>query len=187
MKIWIILTALLVFSESQNLPAGNDPTLDPANDKLFFIRNIDCTFKTCAVPNECVDESTCKCALGTANFPQIAAGPFCQYKQLNQLTGFLLQFFVFHGAGQFYLGNLNLAIPQLILCLLVYLIPCISAFSGNGFFYKRKEGGRSKFALVLLILHIIICSSVFAWWLAEAIVFGVNKYYDSTGVPLASW
>ncbi len=186
MKIWIVITTLIVLSKSETMTPANDPSSDPANDKLFFIRNMDCTFSTCGVPNQCVDENTCKCAIGTANFPQTASGPFCQYKQLNQLTGFLLQFFIFHGAGQFYLGNMNLAVPQLILCLLVYLIPCVSAFSGNGFFFKSKER-TSKFALVLFILHIIICCSVFAWWLAEAIVFGANKYIDSNGIPLASW
>ncbi len=168
-----------------------DPTTDPVNDSLFFIRNITCSVSTCIPPNQCVDNSTCKCAVGTANFPSTYTGSYCLYKQKNQLTAFLLQFFIFNGAGQFYVGNINYAVPQLIICLLSCCLPCISFCLGMGLNFKSKdstsEESRSTLGMILICLNCALGCCIFAWWLADAIIFGTNKYLDSNGVPLNSW
>jgi hypothetical protein len=33
----------------------------------------------------------------------------------------------------------------------------------------------------------LFCCIFSAWWLADVIIFGMNKYNDSNGIPLRSW
>lgn len=188
-------------SESRMLLDVNDPIYD----KFFNVRNINCTNFNCPPINACLSEKAgapptiCKCQPGYVDFVvyskdingqsvnatvPASASQYCGYEQKKQLTAFLLQFFVFCGAGQFYVGNIKYAVPQLLLCLSPCLICCLQLCFG----IKRGDAqGGSGPALVIMILNCLFSLTVCAWWLADVIIFGMNNHLDSNGVPLKPW
>jgi hypothetical protein len=190
----LILLFLLAIStkyikcEESFLRTLYEPSTDPIYDYLFMVRNIQCSaFTNCPAPNACIDANTCKCADGYVNYLQGGSITYCLYKQKSQLTAFLLQFFVFHGAGQFYVGNNEYAIPQLIICLCPTIISILMCIMGLRISKGESQEPRTIFNIVLLIFNCLFCCIFSAWWLADVIIFGMNKYNDSNGIPLRSW
>jgi hypothetical protein len=170
-----------------------DPSTDPIYDQMYYIRNIQCSsFTNCPAPNNCIDDTTCKCADGFVNLPPPKDStitsdpiPYCQYKQKSQLTAFLLQFFILHGSGHFYVGNLQYAIPQLIICLcptLIYIVMCMM-----GIKIRKTDGPRTLTNLILVLFTCLFFFTMISWWLADVIIFGTNSYNDSNGIPLRAW
>jgi hypothetical protein len=152
----------------------------------FYMPKVDiCTPQNCQPPNGCIDVNTCKCAPGFVNyFPpgkNTTATTYCTYEQKKQLTAFLLQFFIFC-AGQFYVGNIAFAIPQLFITLGPCILSCIMLCAGIGF-----KGGKDCCHLFVVILNCLFACALCGWWLADVILFGMNKYTDSNGVPLQGW
>lgn len=179
----------LVRSESE-VRELEDFYTDPKYENLFYKKNIICTSNNCPVPNACYDASTCRCADGYANYFEPGdntanTGPYCTYIRKKQLTAFLLQFFIFCGAGQFYVGNIQFAVPQLIISLAPCVISCIQLCAGIRF--KSDGDSRPCCHLVVVIINCIFACAFCGWWLADAIIFGMNKYTDGNGVPLEPW
>jgi hypothetical protein len=164
---------------------------DEVYDKLLYVRNINCTNVNCPLPHACLDANTCRCANGFANYydpitddqVQARLGPYCIYERKKQLTAFLLQFFVFCGAGQFYVGNIQYAVPQLIISLAPCIISCIQCIMG----IRIKGEDRPCGHLVILIINCLFSCALCGWWLADVIIFGMNKHLDGNGVPLNPW
>ena len=104
-----------------------------SNDNPEFLysyaNKIKCTMAACQPPNFCIDNSTCKCGEGFANFfptplPDGGAffnvqnfnqtqresninAPYCSYRQKNQFMAFLLEFLFPFGVGHFYAGRVT--------------------------------------------------------------------------------
>ena len=186
--LFVILTTLTF---CDNLRLLEDQSQNPDFINFFQIQMAQCNTSTCPLPNTCLTNKICKCQPGFANYSTDPNSTIiCSYKMKKQLTAFLLQFLVCNGAGHFYVGNIKYAVPQLLLSLLLCCFPCISACLGMGFNLKSKSENaepRSGMALVLLALYCITACVLLAWWLADAIIFGMNKYTDSNGIPLESW
>lgn len=185
--IFIILTSYTI---CDNLRLLEDQSLNPIYQNFFELSTkTQCnTNNNCPPPNFCKSNSICRCQTGFAHFPSDSQ-LVCSYKMKKQVVAFLLQFFLFHGAGQFYVGNTKYAVPQLLLCLLCCCLPCISACMGMGMNFKNKDNPdqRSGLTVFLLGIYCLTTCTVFAWWLADIIIFGMNNFTDSNGIPLDSW
>jgi uncharacterized membrane protein AbrB (regulator of aidB expression) len=120
----------------------------------------------------------------TDNPSVINAGPYCTYERKKQLTAFLLQFFIFSGAGQFYVGNLQYAIPQLIITFIPCFLSCLLCCCLRK---DSSEGTRTCMGTFVCIITSLFSCTFFAWWLADVIIFGMNKYLDGNGIPLKDW
>merc|ERR1712087_708776 len=114
---------------------------------------------------------------GTAEEDQV----FCNYKQKQQLTAFLLQwFFGYFGGGHWYVGLTTLAGWHLGVALFICCGTCCIA--------AVAAGAQEPNALVAV--NCCACCGflgLFVWWLVDIIRFGMNWYKDGNGVELESW
>ena len=53
---------------------------------------------------------------------------------------------------------------------------------------KKDEQKEADYCIGFALIFVMICAVAWlAWWLADVIMFGINAYKDSNGVPLAHW
>ena len=153
-------------------------------EKYLSKTDIECTTTNCPEPNFCgLKNTVCYCAKGLANYPfNGVKDVYCQYEQHAQLTGFLWELLLNMGIGHFVIGQNLMGTFKL----LVLFIPIILYVLGKVGVFKLgfKEGTTGS-----IIMGVIIAFSLasFAWWLADAIMFGTNKYRDRNEVPLKKW
>jgi TM2 domain-containing membrane protein YozV len=196
----IILINLISYVSSQDpdtLIVDDEFYKDPIYDTFLFVRNITCTVSNCPTPNQCVQGAkVCRCGSGYANYVDnsttIQVGGVCLYERKKQLTAFLLQFFVFFvGAGQFYVGNIQYAVPQLILSILGIVLGIIKSVMKITFSAGEDEKGeeieRPCLHTIIWWSYELVGATVFYWWLADIITFGMNNYVDGKGIPLIAW
>lgn len=146
---------------------------NPKDPFEYAKTKVKCTQANCPFPNNCVADYLCKCASGNANFyvdPFIRENPtyYCIYTRKNQLSAFLLEFFI-PPFGHFYAGQYAIAVLKLIL-------PCIFA---SLFVFIENTMAKSISAGALCAMSV--------WWLVDIILYGINYYSDQNSVPLASW
>jgi hypothetical protein len=169
---------------------------DPIYDPFLFVRDISCKVTNCPSPNTCVmDNTVCKCLAGMADYqPDVSKNTpnavFCTYERKKQLTAFLLQFFIFC-AGQFYVGNIQYAIPQLLLTILLCVLGAIKSVMKITFFAQKDENDEPierpcKHSIIIWTVELLTVT-LFVWWLADIIIFGMNNYVDKHGIPLIPW
>jgi hypothetical protein len=192
MNLKILFIFSIVFTYTKNTEMVRflkDEEDDYSRNPFLFAVVRKCSNLICPEPNTCADTSTCKCAKGFAHFikPGIAQvnKNLCTYQQKDQLTAFLLQFFVFC-AGQFYIGNLTSAIPQLAIISLLIAYVVLRLVTGLGNLSKQKEH-ISNWDYFFVSVSCLLSCAFGAWWLADVILFGMNKYKDSNGVLLQRW
>lgn len=153
-------------------------------DKYLSKTDITCNINNCPEPNECnVENTACHCAKGLANYPfDGVKGAYCQYEQHTQLAGFLWELLLNIGVGHFNIGQNLMGTFKL----LVLVIPLVLFSLGKLSIIKVgfKEGG-TGFIMMCVVIAFSLAS--FAWWLADAIMFGTNKYRDRYDVPLKKW
>ena len=153
-------------------------------EKYLSKTDIECTTTNCPEPNFCgLKNTVCYCAKGLANYPfNGIKDVYCQYEQHAQLTGFLGELLLNMGIGHFVIGQNLMGTFKL----LVLFIPIILYVLGKVGVFKLgfKEGTTGS-----IIMGVIIAFSLasFDWWLADAIMFGTNKYRDRNEVPLKKW
>ena len=153
-------------------------------EKYLSKTDIECTTTNCPEPNFCgLKNTVCYCAKGLANYPfNGVKDVYCQYEQHAQLTGFLWELLLNMGIGHFVIGQNLMGTFKL----LVLFIPIILYVLGKVGVFKLgfKEGTTGS-----IIMGVIIACSLasFAWWLADAIMFGTNKYRERNEVPLKKW
>lgn len=164
----------------------NNTNYMPADQSYFFVYGIVCTTQDCSPPNYCYNSTTCVCGNGMADNNNLTytnkatyQGAYCNYQQKNQLTAFLLEFFVASGSGHFYSGRIlngclklvGTLVPFILTCV-ICCIKCTASDKGTG--------------ILALISGILGCLLV-VWILVDVIMFGLNKFKDGNGVPLAHW
>ena len=153
-------------------------------EKYLSKTDIECTTTNCPEPNFCgLKNTVCYCAKGLANYPfNGVKDVYCQYEQHAQLTGFLWELLLNMGIGHFVIGQNLMGTFKL----LVLFIPIILYVLGKVGVFKLgfKEGTTGS-----IIMGVIIAFSLAscAWWLADAIMVGTNKYRDRNEVPLKKW
>ncbi len=110
----------------------------------------------------------------------------CSYKQKKQLTAFLLQLFLGKfGAGHFYLGNINLAVGQLVLSLSTCILPCILMLLIKCMMDNNSDNSCGVMtAGVAQCLTAIITLAIIGWWIAELILIGTGTRTDGNGMPM---
>lgn len=146
------------------------------------ITNCTDSLVTCSAHGTCYkDGSGCVCDDDYATF-ECDAGVECCYKRKNQLAAFLLSFFLgYLGVGRFYVGQVGVPIAKLLLnlfpCIILCILGCCLMSSGG-------EGAKGGIAGTVTC---VVFTALFAWWLADVILFGLNKIDDSNGVKLAAW
>ena len=165
----------------------------------------DCDATTnCDARGVCVNEEdgtwSCKCDDGYATYPepedpQSEDAVYCQYKQKEQLTAFLLSFFLGGcGAGRFYVESWTLGALKISFCMglpiCLCCVMCFGTLCGLGFAQNFNSDGDGVMAACGCVGCCIICIyslGVFAWCLTDIILFGINDIPDGNGIELASW
>ncbi len=154
--------------------------------KFYSKTDITCTQTNCPSPNYCISASVCECALGRANVESLATDNtvYCQYKQKKQMTAFLLSFFIFFGAGEFYIERNDMAIPQLFFTMIPFVILCLTICISC---QKDADGRRPMVAKILMVLFGLFTLGVIAWYFVEVGGFAANMRLDGNEVPLQEW
>lgn len=143
-------------------------------------KGIDCNEDNCLAPSYCsLDKTECVCGKHYANYPFSGVdGVYCLYERHSQLTSFLLELCLNIGIGHFIIGNKIKGTVKLLIVVIPFIF-CLIKF----FFSLKKE---NSFGVGMIIVYIFIMTS-FCWWIADAIMFGTNKYRDKNSVPLQEW
>ena len=135
-----------------------------------FMRNG--TSNTCYVQPPCTDYNT-----------QTSS---CVDTRQSQLTAFLLSFFLsWTGAANFYINQLGLAIPQL----LIGILACCLGFIARIVQSVCKDGEERNIFQVLCLCFLCIPTLLIpfiqlAWWIADLVIFVQNSRPDGRGCPL---
>jgi hypothetical protein len=186
--ISVILFSVSVFTKSSTLKSTvskKDTNYYSSNpDKYLSKQYIKCNADNCPAPNFCGKKtSACYCEKGLANYPFTGINDvYCQYEQHKQLTSFLLELFLNLGIGHFVIGQNLMGTFKLIIMLVPFILLILSKVGLIKFGFKEGYVGIT-FAIVAIAFGV----GAFAWWLTDAIMFGLNKYRDRNEVPLKKW
>lgn len=172
---------------------------------LSFHPTTNCTSpKSCSYNGYCIDVNTCKCDDGYTTHdstPNIS----CNYKQKDRLVAFLLQFFLFSvGAGNFYLGNIGLAVGQLFyyvgsfifLCIVMCGASCCFIWcddDSNRFSFSRSRFGSRQIhtnidddhtgkTLAFSCCYCLFVLGMLIWFVIETVYIGDGTRLDGNGV-----
>ena len=170
-----------------NIVKGQNNTLNPTD--------IECTGSIeCSSRGECIQDldltsqDICLCDDGYTTF-DAEEDIYCNYKQKEQFTAFLLTFFLGGvGAGRFYLEDYLLAGLKLGLCFgLPYIICYIMCFCGMCSGIKDDFGNDGLFAATGCIGCCLICIyvlGVMGWCIADIVLIGIGDAKDGNGVEI---
>lgn len=153
------------------------------SDKLngtVFCLNPGTVSEECSYNGICTNEGTCDCDDGYTTHPK-NSNRACNYKQKSRVTAFLFSFFlgVESGAGEWYLGNTDLALGQLFLTWLGCGFICIATCIISIICQKKSEGEISCLTSSLGFLWLI---GVVIWWFCDWILIVKGKIQDKNGV-----
>ncbi len=149
------------------------------NDRLFWVRNIQCNQYNCQFPSMCTDATTCRCGEGRVNYKtsDIESTPgFCNYTQKKQIIAFLLELILQFGLGHLYAGRMAVGLTKLFL----YIY-----FSCSRAIIAQKIENRENLDIPCHLL--CACCALTVWYIVDAINFGTNSYLDGNSVPLQAW
>ena len=134
---------------------------------------IETSSKTCSYNGICLDTGYCKCNSEYATYPT-NSNKQCNYLRKSRLIAILLHFFLGFefGAGEYYLGNIDLATIQLMLCLPLICVTSliISAIT------KKSENEWSS------ILTLFIFLGMFGFWIIDLIKIVDGSRKDGNGI-----
>ena len=132
-------------------------------------------------PDFCVSVNNGSGLCALRNCYQFVEGDdLCRNGEFSRTTALLLSIFLINfGAANFYIRQYALAAPQIVLGLLLIVFQ----FGSCGASCTRKET-TSKLCIICCICNSIISLTVFAWWLADLIIFATNSRMDGSGCPL---
>ncbi|CAI8013438.1 hypothetical protein GBAR_LOCUS8514 [Geodia barretti] len=115
----------------------------------------------------------------------------CQDDRPSQLTAFLLSFFLSStGAANFYIGRDDLGGGQLFLLILMFAVSYITCYLPCclGCCMSKDDVKGSIFFMALIVLEtvlvVIIFVAIWAWWLADLIIFATNQRDAGNGCML---
>lgn len=177
-NISIILFALISTAIKVNAtPIAND------NTTLTILSNkepvLNCSGSaSCDYNGFCIDANTCQCnSEYTTHYEKNKENPYkaCNYQQKNRVTAFCLQFFLCtFGSANWYLGNIGLAMGQLIL----YCVTSILGCRPN----KKYDNIDSNNEPILNKIYRLIVLACLVWWIAELILIANGARKDGNGV-----
>jgi hypothetical protein len=106
----------------------------------------------------------------------------CVNGRFQRLTALLLSIFLINfGAANFYIEQYALAIPQLI----IGLIACVFQFGSCAERCISDEDSKAtKMCVFCCGFNTLFSCLLFAWWLADLVIFALNWRLDGRGCPL---
>lgn len=174
-------------SERQAPECTNDDDCYPPGvpSGVIPLALVSCSSEVC-VCNECfLKNSTyghCETMPPCTDFNETSSE--CIDNRQSQLTAFLLAFFLtWVGAANFYIGQLALAIPQLLIGIVVLVMGCVQRVF-RALTKDKDQVGLKVVACSCGIFLALLSGIQFAWWLADVIIFGINSRPDGNGCPL---
>ena len=150
-------------------------------DNFYTVK--ECSSLTCLYPSICISNTICKCKEGFYDTNSNTIDNYnnkCSYKMKSNYHPFWIEIITNLGIGHMLIGNYYLGLLKLL-----YII-----FTLGFFYYVCMSDVNSKrnlgdcFHVILSILNLIFCIGLFAWWIIDAIFFGINKYKDNNGIKL---
>lgn len=133
---------------------------------------------SCDYNGICIDSNTCECNKEyTTHYKDGKENPYkaCNYQQKNRVTAFCLQFFLcVFGSANWYLGNIGLAVGQLILYCGTSIVGCRPS--------KKYENVNSEDEPMSNKFYKLICLGCLAWWIAELVLIANGARKDGNGV-----
>lgn len=132
----------------------------------------------CNLNGFCIDNQ-CRCF---TNYVTHNSATGCNYHQKDRTTAFLLEFFLGEfGAGWFYLGRNEFAVPVLVLTLVLACCfkPILVIASNNDNAVVDRQ--------VSACFAVLSGCAVFGLWLHGMIVTGDGSATDSNGVTVGEW
>jgi hypothetical protein len=153
------------------------------------LKTINCTSNAvCNYNGQCSEDRTkCICDKEYATYNS-DDGTECNYERKKAWLALVLQlFFGWSGAGYFYLELYNIAVPQLILTgvpFILMTIVCCALCCSRGR-VEFCEGGDCGF-MCLVVVGVMWFLMFILWYLISVILIGVNHYTDGNGIkPMA--
>ena len=170
-SVLLFILFLFCLVECQNAPANK-------------IRDIPCGDFTCTYNQGiCVQStinSTCICIIHLQSYPSNNTIQ-CDYPRKKQLTAFLLELFLTYGAGHFYTGNIQFAVPKLFFWVVSYCLFIVLRIVS-----KSNEDNNTT-SLIIMLLACMFCVGMLTWQIADVVLYGLNKYSDGNGIELQPW
>ena len=172
-----------------------NPTTNPTNATANPTSDQECRETIeCSGRGQCIEDSSstsndiCLCDDGYTTY-DAEEDKYCNYPQKEQLTAFLLSFFLGGaGAGRFYLENWLLAGLKLGFCVgFPCIICCIMCCFGIGAGIKDDMGSEGLMAATGCVGCCLICIYTLgwlAWWLIDVILIGIGDVTDGNGANI---
>lgn len=108
----------------------------------------------------------------------------CTAYPLSQFMAFMLSLFLtWTGAANFYIHKLELAIAQFSIGVLILFFTIIQFIHRQKI---KKQAGSGCLFFMCFAITMLLCWVEIAWWLADVVIFGLNKRDDGSGCPLKS-
>jgi hypothetical protein len=125
-------------------------------------------------------EYDCVCNEFFATFPENNTLK-CNYERKKQSVAFILETLVTYGAGHFYCENYQFAVPKMFFWILSY---CLFIFLRN--IIKSGEEQNTTVFIISLVACLFL-TIMFAWQLADMVLYGLNIYMDGNNIELLPW
>ena len=173
-------------SEIEDLK-GYQAAINKINSSSFRnLSTFQCTneFVDCSGHGQCNEDKTqCECDNGFISYP-VDSYPQCSYPQKRQLVAFLYEFFLGFGAGHFYCERYLNASLKLISFLFGICIICLLPLSAK---FINDKCDNDCLVLTTSCFYYICAMGLAFWFIYDLVIFGLNKYVDGNGIPLAHW
>ena len=153
-------------STSNNTNTSNSTGVCSCNPDLptdcFTVSNGLCSLTQCGV----YTNTTSECRQGTK----------------SKTTALLLSIFLINfGAANFYIEQYAYAIPQIIIGLLL----CVFQFGSCAATCARSDKEKTSIPCVVCCsINSVLSLTIFAWWIADIVIFATDSRDDGDGCPL---
>jgi TM2 domain-containing membrane protein YozV len=173
-------------SEIENLKGYHTASKQVTSQNFRNLIEFECKndYVDCSQHGVCSDDkSDCKCDPGFTTFPKESLNK-CNYEKKKQMAAFLYEFFLGFGAGHFYCERYLNASLKLSAFLFGVLIICLLPLSAK---FINDKFDSDCLVLTTSCFYYFCAMGLAFWFIYDLVIFGMNKYLDGNGVPLAHW
>ena len=133
------------------------------------------------LPSDCFEVSGGVCSL-TKCGEYTNTTEECRLGRRSKTTALLLSIFLINfGAANFYVAQYAYAIPQIIIGLLL----CVFQIGSCAATCARSDKEKTSIPCFLCCsINSVLSLTIFAWWIADIVIFATDKRTDGDGCPL---
>lgn len=133
------------------------------------------------LPSDCFEVSGGVCSL-TKCGEYTNTTEECRLGRRSKTTALLLSIFLINfGAANFYVAQYAYAIPQIIIGLLL----CVFQVGSCATTCARSDKEKTSIPCFLCCsINSVLSLTIFAWWIADIVIFATDKRTDGDGCPL---